>query len=96
LVAIETCITRSLSGINDPLWPEEAATLPQMIEAYTINGAKANFLESETGSIEAGKSADFIVLDHNLFTIPTTEIRDTHVVKTFFRGKEAYTATDLN
>jgi predicted amidohydrolase YtcJ len=94
LVAIETGITRSLPGISDPLWQEEAATLEQMITAYTVNGAKANLLENETGSLEVGKSADFIILDRNLFSIPATEIRDARVLRTFFRGKEVYSATN--
>ena len=45
-----------------------------MIRSFTINGAYANFLEKETGSIEVGKKADLVVLDKNLFEIPVTEI----------------------
>ena len=52
LHAIQTGITRSVLGVNDPkeiLWPEERATLDQMIASFTINGAYANFLENTTG-----------------------------------------------
>jgi len=90
LQAIQIGITRSMPGKNDPLWPQESASLEQMIASFTINGAYANFLEKETGSIEKGKSADLIVLNRDLFEIPATEIREVKVVSTFFCGKKVF------
>lgn len=75
-----------------PLWCEEKASLEDMIDTFTYNGAYANFLEKETGSIEVGKSADMIVLDQNLFRIPETEISNTKVLLTLFQGKEVFIA----
>ena len=62
-------------------------TLPDMIASFTINGAYANFIEDETGSIEVGKKADLIVLGRNLFDIPTEEIGDVKVMMTMFEGR---------
>jgi predicted amidohydrolase YtcJ len=93
LKAIQIGMTRSVPGVTDPkeiLWPEEKATLEQMIASFTVNGAYANFLEHTTGSIEVGKMADLIVLDKNLFTIPVEEISKVKVVLTFFAGKEIF------
>jgi predicted amidohydrolase YtcJ len=93
LNAIQTGITRSRIGVTDPkeiLWPQERATLEQMIASFTINGAYANFLEKSTGSIEAGKFADVIVLDKNLFKIPVTEISKAKVLLTLIEGKEVF------
>ena len=93
LHAIQIGITRSVPGVTDPqevLWPEERATLDQMIASFTINGAYANFLEGTTGSIEVGKAADLIVLDKNLFRIPAGEISKVKVVLTFFAGKQVF------
>jgi len=90
LRAIQIGMTRSCLGITDPkeiLWPEERASLDQMIASFTINGAVANFLENTTGSIEAGKMADLIVLDRNLFAIPVEEISKVEVILTLFEGK---------
>jgi predicted amidohydrolase YtcJ len=93
LNAIQSGITRSKLEVNDPeeiLWPDERVTLEQMIKSFTINGAYANFLEKETGSIEVGKNADMIVLDKNLFDIPVNEISKAKVLLTIFGGKEVY------
>jgi predicted amidohydrolase YtcJ len=93
LRAIQIGMTRSVPGVTDPkevLWPEERATLDQMITSFTINGAYANFLENTTGSIEVGKMADLVVLDRNLFSIPVEEISTAKVISTFFAGKEVF------
>ena len=93
LRAIQIGITRSLPGVSDPrevLWPEERATLDQMIASFTSNGAYANFVDDATGSIEVGKAADLIVLDQNLFRVPAGEIGKVKVVLTFFGGKKVF------
>ena len=73
-----------------PLWPEECVSLEDMVQSYTYNGAYANFLEEETGSIEVGKSADLIIIDKNLFEIQPTEISKAKVLFTMFSGEEVY------
>jgi len=93
LLAIQLGITRCIPGETDPsqiLGPDERVSLEDMIAGYTINGAFANFVENETGSIEVGKKADMVVLDRNLFEIPETEIADTNVLMTLFEGKAIY------
>jgi hypothetical protein len=95
LIAIQRGMTRSGSDedADEILWPEERVGLDDMIRSFTYNGAYANFLENETGSIEVGKQADIIVLDQNLFEIPTSEIAKTKVLMTLVDGKEAYRAS---
>ena len=94
LQAIQIGMTRrapGTTGSGDVLWPEERATLEEMIASFTIFGAYANFLEKETGSIEPGKSADCVVLDRDLFTLAPDEIGKARVVLTIFRGRAAGT-----
>lgn len=80
----------SVKGPTDVLWPAERVTVQQMIDSFTINGAYANFVENETGSIEVGKSADMIVLSRNILTCPPTQIGKTKVLLTVFQGKEVF------
>lgn len=96
-IAIQTGMTRSSpDGESDEvLWPEERVGLEDMIQSFTYNGAYANFLEDETGSIEVGKQADIIVLDQNLFKIPVNEIAKTKVLLTFVDGKEVFRAENV-
>lgn len=74
----------------DPLNPEEAVSLEDMLKSYTINGAYAYFLDKETGSIEIGKSADMIIIDKNIFEIDPYTIRDVRVLETIFKGETVY------
>jgi len=68
----------------------ECVVLDTMIAAYTINGAYANHRESDLGSIEVGKIADLIVLDKNLFTIPSADIAKAKVQLTLLEGEEVF------
>ena len=94
LIGIQQGVTRSSpeSAEVDVLWAEERASLENMIASFTINGAYANFLEKDTGSLEVGKYADLIVLDQNLFEIPNAEISKTNVLMTLLYGREIYRA----
>jgi predicted amidohydrolase YtcJ len=89
---METAITRlgALGETTDPFLPEEAITLAQALDAFTINAAYVNRLEKDTGSLEVGKRADLAVLDRNLFDIKPAEISDTKVLVTLFEGKSVH------
>ena len=63
-----------------------------MIEAFTMAGARANFLEDETGSLEVGKSADLVVLREDLLELPAERIHEAAVELTLFRGRPAFAA----
>lgn len=93
LMGIQVGVTRTVpcdSDSREPLWPQESASLEYMIKSFTYNGAYANFLDKETGSIEVGKSADLIVMDQNLFEVDITEISNLNVLLTIFKGKEVF------
>ncbi|MBP6682586.1 MAG: amidohydrolase family protein, partial [Halioglobus sp.] len=64
------------------------------IDAYTINGARMMQQDDITGSLEAGKKADFIILDRDIIALANQgradEISDTLVLETWFNGRPVY------
>jgi len=82
---------RGLREAAGPAWlPDELIDLPTAIAAYTTNGAFLSFEEKNRGTIEAGKAADIIVLDRNLFKIPAQQIHEAKVVLTLLEGKAVF------
>jgi predicted amidohydrolase YtcJ len=69
---------------------ENALSREETIRGMTIWAAKADFLENETGSLEVGKSADFIMLDKDLMHIPWNEVLQTKVLATYEQGKKVF------
>jgi predicted amidohydrolase YtcJ len=49
-----------------------------------------NYGQAKLGSIEAGKLADFIVIDRNILEIPTEEINKTKVASTVVGGEVVF------
>lgn len=92
-LGIEALVTRQDPRGQFPgaFWPEEAIELSEALRIMTLDGARAMRLEQRTGSIEAGKSADMIVLDRDLFAIDPRDISETRVLRTLFAGRTVYT-----
>jgi hypothetical protein len=79
---------------NTELWPEEAVDVETMLATFTIAGARANFLEHETGSLELGKSADLVVLSEDILELPPERIHESEVRLTLFRGAPVFAAPE--
>ena len=77
--------------------PWERLTIRNLIDAYTINGARAMGRADEFGSLEVGKSADFILLDQDILNAADSGrpevISKTKVLETWFQGRMVYAAT---
>jgi predicted amidohydrolase YtcJ len=74
---------------------ENALTREETLKGMTIWGAYFNFEEKEKGSIEKGKSGDFIIIDQNIMEIDPEKIPHTKVLKTFIDGELVYQNDDL-
>jgi predicted amidohydrolase YtcJ len=62
------------------------------VRAYTIEAAYLMRLDDVAGSLEAGKSADYLILDRNIFMIPRNQVGQTMVLQTVLEGREVWRA----
>jgi len=94
-VNIEAAVTRDINGAG-PLNAQEALSIYDAVDAYTINAAQALKQDAEAGSLERGKKADFIVVDQDIFALAgageASKISDTNVLETWFGGEKVYSA----
>jgi predicted amidohydrolase YtcJ len=92
LQGIYAAVTRRTTDDKNPQgWhPEQKISLEEAIKGFTLNGAYAEFSENIKGSIEAGKLADIVVLDRNIFKIAPEMIRDARVAMTIFDGRVVF------
>jgi predicted amidohydrolase YtcJ len=67
-----------------------ALTRTEALKGMTIWAAKSNFEEKEKGSIEAGKYADFVILDKDIMKIKGSEIPKVKVLSTYVNGEKVY------
>ena len=79
----------SKDGRTAPVYPpeDERMTLEQLIEGYTLGGAKQLGLEEQLGSIETGKDADFLVLGENLFEVDPYRLHEVVLERVYIKGK---------
>lgn len=93
LVQIEIGHTRQMPGVADaPIQPRESERLSieSLVRGYTLDAAYQLRMEDQIGSIEAGKKADLIVLENNIFEIDPYSIHATKVLQTWLGGEVIY------
>ena len=76
-----------INHAGDVMGPEERLSVDQALRAITINAAQVIGFENETGSLRAGKYADFAVLAADPYEVAPTDLRDIDVLATVFEGK---------
>ena len=97
-----TEIYRAVTRLHDDLqpvggWnPQEKVALHDALTYYTKTPAYNTFREHELGTLEAGKLADIVVLDRNLFAVPAEEIKHAKVMLTIMDGKIVHEALAEN
>lgn len=65
----------------------EGLTVDEALKAITVDAAHVLGLEREIGSIEAGKLADFAVLEADPTEVPPKELKDIEVWSVVFEGQ---------
>ncbi len=85
-------ITRqSLSGKS--MTPPGGLTMDEAMRAITIDAAHHLGLEKDIGTIEAGKYADFTVLDKNPYDVGAEGLRDLKIWGVVFEGRKVQAPT---
>ena len=69
---------------------ENALSRQEALRGMTIWAAKGSFEENEKGSIEAGKFADFVILDHDIMKAEPAALLRTKVLKTYINGEAVF------
>jgi predicted amidohydrolase YtcJ len=89
---VQTAVTRqTFDGQPPGGWvPEQRITLEQAIRGYTLGAAYGVHREKNEGSLKAGKLADLIIIDQDLFEIDPHQIAKTKVLLTMVGGKVVY------
>ena len=75
-------------------YPDQALTRTEALHSFTLAAAYAAHQEDRLGSLEAGKWADFIVIDRDYFEVPLDEIDDIRVLQTWVGGKRVFDADE--
>lgn len=91
-------------GTDWPVWPTADAMInyrtavegvldrsisrPTGFDAYTINGVKAVGYDTDTGTIEDGKWADFVILSENL--LESEDISNIDILETWIGGEKVF------
>jgi predicted amidohydrolase YtcJ len=92
MLGIHAAVTRQ----DQQGWPQggwlarERISRKEAIRAFTRDAAYAGFMEEQVGSLEAGKRADFIVLEEDILEIPAEKIPKVRVLQTWVDGEQVF------
>ncbi|MGX5173330.1 amidohydrolase [Aliikangiella sp. IMCC44653] len=91
---LHAAITRQDQQNNpkDGWLPNEKMTPQQALRSFTLDAAFAAHQESTLGSLEAGKWADFILVDKDIIKGDPTKIWQTRVLQTWLAGERVFSA----
>ncbi|MFM7590895.1 MAG: amidohydrolase, partial [Isosphaeraceae bacterium] len=89
-LAMWIAVSRQCRFMDKPLHLNNGLSREEAIRLYTIENAKILFLEQQTGSLEPGKFADFIIVDRDPLTCPESQIKDVKVHETWLGGKRIW------
>ncbi|MBC3910034.1 amidohydrolase [Undibacterium sp. NL8W] len=71
----------------------QAMTVQEALRCFTLDAAYAAHQENTLGTLEAGKWADFILIDQDMLNMPAKDIYKIKVLQTWVAGKQVYSAT---
>lgn len=96
LLGFYAAITRQAPDGTPPGgWaPEERLSRDEALRSFTIDAAYAAHQEARSGSLEAGKLADLVILSRDIMQVPPADILTTRVVATISGGRVTHEAAN--
>lgn len=79
------------TATKEAFLPGERLDLATAIHAFTMGSAYVNHLDDVTGSIEAGKYADLVVVRENLFDLGLDDLAEAKILLTLVEGEPVFT-----
>jgi len=91
MMAIQSMVTRK--DVRGRVWgPDQRISVSEAMRICTMHGAYASFEEDSKGSLEAGKLADFVILEKDPHEVNPDEIIDIKILRTVLGGKTTFEA----
>ena len=75
-------------------YPDQALSVSEALHAMTLAGAHSAFQETQIGSLEPGKMADFIVVSQNPLKAQARDLADISVLETWVAGKRVTSTSE--
>ena len=90
MTGIECAVTRTSLDGTGPYLPDQAFTVREALDSFTLRGAEASFEEKTKGRIVPGYLADFTVLSENPFETDPFRLHGIRVDGCWLGGKRVY------
>ncbi len=87
---IECAVTRCSIDGTGPYLKDQAFSVKQAIDSFTIKSDRVSFEEDHKGLIREGYLADFVILDKDPFTTEKEKIHDIGIAATYLNGNKVY------
>ena len=87
---VKTAVTRLCEVDNSVIGGDQALSVQRALEAVTIDAARQVGQADRLGSLEAGKEADFTILEDDPFTVAPASIADIKVSETWVAGTKKF------
>lgn len=91
-----SAVTREDHEGNPPggWYPAQDMSFIQALRAFTLDAAWAEHAETRLGTLEPGKWADFILIDHDVVKDSPARIWNTKVLQTWVGGRQVYPSAE--
>ena len=75
---------------EEPWGTAERISVHETLRAYTVTASRQVFLEDRIGTIEAGKLADVVTWDRDLYAVPVGELHEVRAAMTIMNGSVVF------